>query len=131
MVIGKQRNADVGLDRDDLFLLLESYRNTIELNTTLLERQDTLNAGLEKILGELVKICANQVTLSTDIGNLSGETFALVKGHRVEEIKEHSGLSLRIYAAFSLLGALTLALIGLLIKIWPLITTTPTVYPGP
>jgi hypothetical protein len=123
-------DGDLGLNRDDLFLLLESYRNTIELNTTLLERQDTLNAGLKKLLSEQINLCTNQAVIAADIGRLSAETFSLIQKHRTDEISEHSSLSLRIYAAFSVVGALALALLGLLIKIWPTITTyAPT--PGP
>lgn len=133
----RETDRDFGLDRDDLFLLLESYKNTIELNTTLLERQEALNASIERILGELVKICGNQVTIAADIGKLPGEMRELIdalcngtssrfedlrdtiEDHRKEEIREHGSHNLRIYGAFGILGTLTIALIGLIVKIWP------------
>ena len=45
------------LSRDDLFLLMESYRNTIELNTTLLEQQKLIVDTNKHIIDLNVKIC--------------------------------------------------------------------------
>jgi len=92
-------------------LLLDAYRNTIELNTTLIERQEVITTGIEKILSELAGICGNQATMAAELA-----------ARRNDEVKEHAGLTMRLYAAFSLLGAMVLGLIGLLVKIWP---TTP------
>jgi hypothetical protein len=121
-------DKDPGLDRDDLFLLLESYRNTIELNTTLLERQEILNNRMEKVLTEVVKICGNQCAIASEIGKLPGQLQLLIESLRTAEIKDHSGLKLQIYAAFTILGGLTIALLSLLVKIWP---KTPLYFPGP
>lgn len=121
-------DKDPGLDRDDIFLLLESYRNTIELNTTLLERQEVLNARIEKVLAEVVKLCASQSAIAAEIGKLPGQIQLLIETMRNAEITEHHGLKLQMYAAFSLLGGLILALLGLLVKIWPKI---PAHFPGP
>lgn len=135
----RDTDKDMGLDRDDLFLLLESYRNTIELSTSVLERQEVLNASIERILNELVKICGNQVTITADIGKLPGEFRQLVDALcsgtagkcddlkatiddlRNEQTKEHGSQNLRIYGAFGVLGTLAIALVGLLVKIWPTI----------
>lgn len=135
----REIDKDMGLDRDDLFLLLESYRNTIELSTSVLERQEVLNASIERILGELVKICGNQVAITTEVGKLPGEFRDLIdalcsgtaarcedlqktiNGNRKDEAKEHGSHTLRIYGAFGILGTLAIALVGLLVKIWPTI----------
>lgn len=133
----RETDRDMGLDRDDLFLLLESYKNTIELSTSVLERQEILNASIERILSELVKICGNQVTITTDIGRLPGEFRALIdslcsgtagkcdelqkaiENNRKEAARDHNTHSLRIYGAFGILGALLVALLSLLVKVWP------------
>jgi hypothetical protein len=143
----RETDRDMGLDRDDLFLLLESYKNTIALNTTLLERQEALNASIERILDELVKICGSQVTIAADIGKLPAEIRDLIDvlcsgtadhcetlkrsidDHRKEEAREHGAHTLRIYGAFGILGTLTIALVGLLVKIWPTLNTIAV--PGP
>jgi hypothetical protein len=143
----RETDREMGLDRDDLFLLLESYKNTIELNTTLLERQEALNTSIERILGELVKICGDQAAIAADIGKLPGEIRDLIEAlcagtadrcedlktaiddHRKEEAREHSAHALRIYGAFGILGTLTIALVGLLVKIWPTLNNVPTTGP--
>jgi len=45
------------LSRGDLFLLMESYRNTIELNTTLLEQQKLIIDGNKLIAESNEKLC--------------------------------------------------------------------------
>jgi hypothetical protein len=121
-------DKDPGLDRDDLFLLLESYRNTIELNTTLLERQEILNSRIEKVLSEVIKICTSQSAIAAEVGKLPTQIQILIDTMRTAESKEHNDLKLQLYAAFGVLGALALALIGLLVKIWPQI---PIRFSGP
>lgn len=145
----RQNDRDMGLDRDDLVLLLESYKNTIELSTSVLERQEILNASIERILGELVKICGNQATIAAEVGKLPGEFRDLIDAlcagtadrcedvkqtietHRKEEVKEHGAHTLRLYGAFGVLGALVIALVGLIAKIWPTLSTTSVAIPGP
>jgi hypothetical protein len=100
-----------GLDREDLFLLLEAYKNTIELNTTLIERQEVTSAGIDRISGELANICTRLATMASEMAD-----------DRIAEIKEHNALTLRLYGAYAVLGAIVLGLLGLVAKIWP---TTP------
>jgi hypothetical protein len=100
-----------GLDREDLFLLLEAYKNTIELNTTLIERQEMTSAGVEKISGELANICTRLATMASEMAD-----------DRIAELEEHHSLTLRLYGAYAVLGAIVLGLLGLIAKIWP---TTP------
>lgn len=125
------------LDRDELFFLLESYRNMIELNTTLLERQEVLNKGIERILTEAAKICANQSAIAADIGKLPEATRKLIaalgaasesklqevkeeiQGNRKAENDEHHAHTLRMYGAYGVLITVILALIGLIVKVWP------------
>lgn len=102
----RETDRDAGLVRDDLFLLMEAYRNTIELNTTLLERQDAINQGLNRVL--------------TDLSEVSEIIEALKKtldGHRLAESAEHSRHTTRLYAAFAALTSIILALIGLSYKL--------------
>jgi hypothetical protein len=133
----RQDDAGQGLGRDDLYLLLESYRNSIELNTTLLERQELINEGQGRILAQVVAICETQAKvlerlnglpadLHTAIDALCGATAARCEGlgeqlreHAAETFKEHQGHRLRIYGAYVGMGTIILGLIGLLAKVWP------------
>jgi len=45
------------LSRDDLFLLLESYRNTIELNSTLAEKQNQLIDLNKHLMSKSMELC--------------------------------------------------------------------------
>lgn len=128
---------EMDLDRDELFFLLESYRNMIELNTTLLERQEILNHGIERILSEAAKICTNQGAIAKEIGKLPEAVRDLINAlcaasvDKMQEVKEeiqsnrksendeHHAHALRIYAAYGLLTTVILGLIGLIAKIWP------------
>lgn len=104
----RESDRESGLFRDDLFLLMEAYRNTIELNTTLLERQDAINQGLERVLRDVSATCETQA-----------ELIAVVNNNRLAEAAEHSRHTTRLYGAFAALTSIILALIALIVKIWP------------
>lgn len=127
---------EMDLDRDELFFLLESYRNMIELNTTLLERQEVINKGIEKALTDTAKISSNQAVIVADIGKLPEtigkhitamiaiqednlkEVKTALQNNRKAENNEHHAHTLRIYGAYGVLTTIILALIGLIAKLW-------------
>jgi uncharacterized membrane protein len=100
-----RRDTDVGLDRDDLYLLMESYRNTIELNTTLIERQETLNTGIERILTDIAKICGDQFSLREALS-----------ANRIEETKEHARGIVHLYGIIGLLLTIIIGLLAIIVK---------------
>jgi hypothetical protein len=135
------RDADK-IDRDDLFLLMESYKNTIELNTTLLERQELVNSMQIKLMESIKEICTNQSLILSEIKavpdafltvaeKIAGEIKQLNDHHTRElraikdnvvngrnaEIKEHAGHNLRIYVALSGMVAVVAALVGLIVTL--------------
>lgn len=112
------------LDREDLYLLMESYKNTVELNTTLLDRQETLNNNIEKVIAELVNICGNQNEIMKYLDNNKddcktghADIVSEMQAARVSEVKEHSAHNNRIYIAFVGMGVIIISLIGLLAKV--------------
>lgn len=133
----RKTRREIDLDRDDLFFLLESYKNMIELNTTLLERQEVLNKGIENILTEAAKICANQNAIAANIAKIPDQIQVLIdtlcaatveryeeiknelKSNRKEENDEHHSHTLRIYAVYGILASIVITLIGLIAKLWP------------
>ena len=58
---------------DDLYLLMESYRNTVELNTTLLERQEKINSDQQQILQNLLSVCESQNKILDGLHNIPTE----------------------------------------------------------
>lgn len=125
------------LDREDLYLLMESYQNTIALNTTLLERQEILNANIERVIKELIAICGNQAKTLEELRGFktaahddsekakaaahddNEKILAALDAGRLAEVKEHSAHNNRIYIALAGMISIILALIGLLVKVWP------------
>jgi DNA topoisomerase IB len=130
------------IDRDDLFLLMESYKNTIELNTTLLERQEIVNGLQVKLMESLTEVCGNQAkildeikaipealasaatALTQELKNLNDLHAAELRAvldqinkSRNAEIKEHAGFNNRIYVAMSGMIVIIIALIGLAVKL--------------
>lgn len=62
------------LNREDLMLLMESYRNTIEMHTTILEQQKqviqfqhTIVEKQDSILGKQSSVCDKLTTLATNL----------------------------------------------------------------
>jgi hypothetical protein len=126
-LIERRKDArGAALDREDLYLLMESYDNTVTLNTKLLERQDTLNANIERTIAELTGICENQARILDEMRQIlpgakaeAGAIMAELAAMRLAEVKAHSGHNNRIYVALVGMVAIVASLIGLLFKARP------------
>jgi hypothetical protein len=119
---------------------MESYKNTIELNTTLLERQELVNSMQIKLMESIKEICTNQSLILSEIKavpdafltvaeKIAEQIKQLNDHHTAElraikdnvstgrnaELKEHAGLNLRIYVALSGMIAIVAALLGLIV----------------
>jgi len=67
-------SGDTGaFDRDDLFLLLEAYKNQIESNQTLLEQQGKIIEQHNDILDKQKQVCAKLSKVLEEIGNHTKE----------------------------------------------------------
>jgi hypothetical protein len=126
-LIERRKNARrAALDREDIFLLMESYDNTVTLNTKVLERQDVLNANIERLIKELMRVCENQAKILEEIQQIEPGTkksfatiLAELSAMRLAEVKAHSGHNNRIYVALVGMVAIVASLIGLLFKVGP------------
>jgi hypothetical protein len=104
----RQDDAALAIGREELQLLLENYRDTIQSNTIILERIEKLMAGQAQIHKDLDALPKAAVALEDQLRAHSEETF-----------KEHHGHRLRMYTAYVGLVTIILGLIGLLAKVWP------------
>ena len=84
------------LNQNDLTLLLNSYKEQIQMNTKLLERQNNLVDRLEHATGEL-------------IGAISNQTLELTS----RMVKDHASIKNKIYVA--LVGMVSILLVLLTI----------------
>ncbi|OQB41043.1 MAG: hypothetical protein BWY04_01073 [candidate division CPR1 bacterium ADurb.Bin160] len=61
------------LDKGDLFLLMESYKNMIELNRTLLEQQKQMITQINSLVESQKNLCDNIVRVLNDSNMKFGE----------------------------------------------------------
>lgn len=136
-------SSDRPLNVQDLFVLMESYKNNIELSTMLLEQQkqllshqniiiekqkdqcDSLGKLLEKISNiiERQDKCATEVIkvqneLMNNQNNVKNEINKNQDTMRLEITKDHSGLKNLIYGVYTSIGLVIIALIGLLVTMF-------------
>jgi hypothetical protein len=119
------------ITKQDLSLMMESYKNMIEANLAINEKQDVIYnklgqmcTSLNTILVEFKdafkevhihhKDCAKSQLLYND--NLK-EMFRKDKEDRQ---KEYSGQNLKIFGLIGMLCTVILGLIGLVYKLWPI-----------
>lgn len=138
-------SEDKNLDRDDLFLLMESYRNMIQMNATLAAQQKQIMELQNKIIDNQEKIVAANICsdnklseMKSDIEdyrdvltikineNISSasskseknfdETKKDLTGLKIDSGKHYSKLSMKIYIA--MVGSITIiaSIIGLYIN---------------
>lgn len=123
MVASNRQDQPGLLSRDDLFLLMESYRNTIELNTTLLEQQKLIIDGNKKLLESNSKICERIEDVAK---KLDACTQEISKTHHVwtekrieynaENSKEHEKLKGYLNILSISVGTLCIGIVGSAIK---------------
>lgn len=123
------------LSRDDLFLLMKSYENSVTLNTTLLEYQKQLLNKQNELLDKQNNLCTsiNQIlieiktniktsdTLNTNIKQLSNECANFKSETAVacsNLSKEHIGINMRAYLGYAGLGTIIISLISLIYKLF-------------
>lgn len=101
----------------DLTILMEGYRNNIELTSTLLEQQKQLLTQHDSILKNQSGMCTELSDLAKNLNQLTKELKDdLIKGVteiQVENVKAHSSLKNIFYVA--LVGGI--AILGVIIDI--------------
>jgi hypothetical protein len=109
------------LDRDDIFLLLEAYKNQVETNQTLMEQQSRLLAQHNQILDKQQIVCNNVNDVIVKITSLS-ERDAVKHSKLVEDfntgklmcVQDHGILKSRISVLYVGITAILIPLMGLL-----------------
>ena len=123
MAASNRQDSQGLLSRDDLFLLMESYRNTIELNTTLLEQQKLIIDG-NKVIVESNKQIVERIEEVAK--KLDACTQEISKTHHIwserrleynaENTKEHLKLKGYLNILSITIGTLCVSIIGSAIK---------------
>ena len=119
--------AEDQLSKNDLYILMESYKNNIQLNTTLLEQQKQLLIMTNESIDKQKDLC---LTLDKFIENLTNCSKRMDDNHnaimnRLSNVNtqvtttsatnsvEHSKITNRIYVAFGGMVLIILAVIDL------------------
>jgi len=124
-------DGDKLLSRDDLFLLMKSYENSVTLNTTLLDHQKQVlekqNAILDKqkntceainkILDKLKTFANNGIEMKQEMRDLKNNYLKSQNSSSLEHVnlsKEHTKINMRIYLSYAGLIAMILSLLTLI-----------------
>lgn len=112
------------LSRDDLMLLMESYRNTIQMHTTIVEQQKRIVESQQTMTSKQDEILLKQKLLCDRLDNTASTMERFV--NKVEKVddkvdtfqldmtKQISGVRTRLYIAMGGTVSIILALLVLL-----------------
>lgn len=109
-----QTDSSQTMSKDDLFLLLGQYENTIRLNTTLLEQQNKLLEQHTLILDKQADQTDNVEKVLTNLNNYLNKQVV----NRSDCKSEHSSLANKIYVGWVGMGVIVISLMTLLITAW-------------
>ena len=122
-----QRIPENVLSRDDLFLMMKSYENSIRLNNTLLEQQKKLIDQHTDIIGNQIKandmltehltsISKNTENCATFLVGMKEDILEKITEHKEEDIKQFGQVRNKIYIAMGGSVLIILSLITLTIS---------------
>lgn len=123
------------LTRDDLVLLMESYRNMITMHQTILDqtsktiekmdniatKQDSLFSKQGKICSSLNDINGNMDQVSKDLSTVTDK----MNSHENKSIEQYGKVVNKIHLGWIGMGSIIIGLIGLVIALMNFIQTTP------
>jgi len=106
---------DSELTREDLFLLLESYRNNIELNTTLLEKINSIIEGNKNNSEMIQKFLQSLLEVTKSISEAKDIQEKLFNEHMIKMEKQHGTIKQNLYLLYIGIGAILIPLIKMMI----------------
>ena len=121
-------STNKALQRDDLFLLLDSYKNSIELNATVLEqtrkvvdRQNQILSEQKQLLDKVGKVIDSLSVCEKSSHELQKEVLSALSGndekmtsYHTENIKTHNSILGRVNWGIIGMSSIVISLIGLI-----------------
>ena len=122
------------LNKDDLFLLMESYRNMIQMHSTLVEqqkqimdlqhdiikKQDSISMKQTQSCGQLEKVVDRIEESASNLGKINESvTTGLtdvntnIGNNKLEFTKQHSGINTKIYVSMGAMATIVISLVAL------------------
>lgn len=115
------------LTRDDLVLLMESYRNMITMHQTILDQSEKTIEKMDNIATKQDALFSKQSHLCTSLDrvseNLDGASASLKEAaksaiaHEKETIKQHGKIENKIHLGWIGMGTIIMGLIGLIMML--------------
>lgn len=109
------------LNREDLVLLLQAYKNQVETNQTLMEQQGKLLEQHNQILSKQQIVCNNVNDVINKITHLSEQEaekhIKLIQDFNIGKLKclqDHGGMRTRMAILYVGISAIIIPLMGLL-----------------
>lgn len=125
--------AEDKLTRDDLVLLMESYRNMITMHQAILEQTGKTIDKLDIIATKQDTLFSKQGNICTSIGDINKnmiehdkEMVKNLDAHDKATIKDNGKLANKIHLGWIGMGTIILGLIGLIYTIIKFVHTHPT-----
>lgn len=101
------------LSKNDLFILMESYKNNIQLNTTLLEQQKQLIIMTGEAIAKQKELCSTLDAFIEKVSNCSKTVGDSITSHDTYASKEFNSIKFRISLVYGCMVTIVLAVIGL------------------
>lgn len=114
------------ITRDDIFLMMESYRNMIENNLILLEKQDDVLKYLKELTNDFTKELVTMITENHKSCLKTRSDFVvafteLIGSQKINNEREHNKQNLKMYGLIALLVSIIGTLLIVLHHIWPIV----------
>lgn len=105
-----------GLNRDDLVLLMDSYKKQVEVNTQIQNAQSHLLSKMNMIIDIQKRTCEIVEESSSSFSKGLNLLVDRMSRDRVDNVRDHSAIKNRIY--ISMIGMVTIiaTLIALFVK---------------
>lgn len=104
------------LSKDDLFLLLESYKNSVEMNTLISQQLSTILEMIAQCKDDDEKLESNLKEKTDEIMGLLKEIREKIENNDKEAIRNTGKLLNRVNLLYVAIGSIVLGLIWLVVK---------------
>lgn len=115
--------AEDRLTKDDLVLLMESYRNMITMHQTILDQTNKTIDKLDHIATKQDSLFSKQGNVCMDLGQIKGklddnadlikDSVEKISSHEKKSIEDHSKITNKIYIGWVGMITIIVTLIGL------------------
>lgn len=105
------------LSKDDLYLLLESYKNSVEMNTLISQQLSTILDVLQQCKEENAHTIESMKDKIGDVSAIIEKLRDKIDSHNTEEIKAKGNLSGKVNLLYIGIGSIVLGLIWIIYQL--------------